>query len=749
MLKRIGFVPGRVEAVVHSSQWLVEPSGETMLFSRWFAMRRRGAHLEPRRERLSRWPSGGRRSGARSIAAEAFYESLERRELLTVTFHGSTFSEPDLIPHIKVQAVYFGSGWQQAPYFNQTGQIEGFLQYLPQSPYMDLLAQLGYRVGRGSFDTGIIDQTVLSTSQYVFATPVAGEVQNSVTEELQSLISHGDVKSPDLDRVYIVYVQPNVAINDGFGHSSERSKPRDQEVLGFHSYFNGTDQAGNPATIRYAVISYPGGTYNLTSASQGLASDFDWLTSIASHELAETVTDPGNGTGFTGWYDGVTTNEIADLALGQYAHLNSYLVDQLADMQGVAQIPDGTPKVSLPAEGAFSYLQNGSAVTIAPGAALNSTGSSGLNGGTLAVSLTANPDSRDVLQINNQGTGAGQIGVAGGIVSYGGSAIGSFSGGSSGVPLRVTFNSSATAAAAQQCMRQITFQSPGPNPATATRTISFQVTNSDGNTSAAVAAQVNVVSLKSSASEARLYRAYNPQADLHVFTTSLGEFNYQITHGLRDESTGQSAFAVLADYVAGTTAMHRLYNPNSGEHYYTLSDGERDALVQAGWNFEKEEGYMFPVSASPPAGTAEIFRLYNTTPSHGEHLFTQDASYKNAVLFQFPGVWVVNSSLGFAFAQDASAANVGAMEMSLQPAIAARELLDPPVAIAVATSAGMQNREPISGSSPSSDGTRGNAPLAGNRSAQGAAILNPTGTGALQEFWSGIGRSVVPGTGWE
>lgn len=38
-----------------------------------------------------------------------------------------------------------------------------------------------------------------------------------------------------------------------------------------------------------------------------------------------------------------------------------------------------------------------------------------------------------------------------------------------------------------------------------------------------------------------------------------------------------------------TQDMHRLYNPNSGEHFYTAEEGERDSLVGSGWNYEGVE----------------------------------------------------------------------------------------------------------------------------------------------------------------
>ncbi|MDO4404607.1 MAG: leucine-rich repeat domain-containing protein [Atopobiaceae bacterium] len=37
--------------------------------------------------------------------------------------------------------------------------------------------------------------------------------------------------------------------------------------------------------------------------------------------------------------------------------------------------------------------------------------------------------------------------------------------------------------------------------------------------------------------------------------------------------------------------MYRLYNPNSGEHFYTASEKERDSVVAAGWKYEGKAWY--------------------------------------------------------------------------------------------------------------------------------------------------------------
>lgn len=74
---------------------------------------------------------------------------------------------------------------------------------------------------------------------------------------------------------------------------------------------------------------------------------------------------------------------------------------------------------------------------------------------------------------------------------------------------------------------------------------------------------------------------------------------------------------IFADKSASDISMHRLYNPNSGEHFYTGSENEKTALVNLGWKYEGI-GWLAPVTSDYP-----VYRLYN--PNEGEHHFTMSS----------------------------------------------------------------------------------------------------------------------------
>ena len=77
--------------------------------------------------------------------------------------------------------------------------------------------------------------------------------------------------------------------------------------------------------------------------------------------------------------------------------------------------------------------------------------------------------------------------------------------------------------------------------------------------------------------------------------------------------------------VIPTVPMYRMYNPNSGEHFYTGSEEERDILVEVGWHYEG-------VAFNAPIKGAPVHRLYN--PKTGDHMYTMSEKEKNYLMSQ-------------------------------------------------------------------------------------------------------------------
>ena len=82
--------------------------------------------------------------------------------------------------------------------------------------------------------------------------------------------------------------------------------------------------------------------------------------------------------------------------------------------------------------------------------------------------------------------------------------------------------------------------------------------------------------------------------------------------------------SAMASEVGSSEQMHRLYNPNSGEHFYTSKASEKDVLVKAGWKYEGI-AWEAPASSKTP-----VYRVYN--PNSGEHHYTMDANEKSTLV---------------------------------------------------------------------------------------------------------------------
>ncbi|MDU5335409.1 glycoside hydrolase family 73 protein [Enterococcus sp.] len=92
------------------------------------------------------------------------------------------------------------------------------------------------------------------------------------------------------------------------------------------------------------------------------------------------------------------------------------------------------------------------------------------------------------------------------------------------------------------------------------------------------------------------------------------------TYKLTQYDTGSNSSGGSNPAPVQTNAMYRLYNPNSGEHFYTANAAERDKVRKAGWRYEGI-GWQAPRSGTP------VYRLYN--PNAGDHHYTTFAYEKN------------------------------------------------------------------------------------------------------------------------
>lgn len=114
-----------------------------------------------------------------------------------------------------------------------------------------------------------------------------------------------------------------------------------------------------------------------------------------------------------------------------------------------------------------------------------------------------------------------------------------------------------------------------------------------------------------------MFRLYNPNSGEHFYTSSTVERDSIIAVGWQDEGAG---------WIAPTEGdpVYRLYNQYAGEHHYTTSAVERDMLVSVGWNDEGIGWYA--------GGERPLYRLYNPNAYANNHHYSTDVGERDILI---------------------------------------------------------------------------------------------------------------------
>lgn len=126
------------------------------------------------------------------------------------------------------------------------------------------------------------------------------------------------------------------------------------------------------------------------------------------------------------------------------------------------------------------------------------------------------------------------------------------------------------------------------------------------------------------------------------YTTKSGGSKYDFSTPVTADMTLTAHWKAAP--VVRTAAMHRLYNPYTGEHFYTADTTERDHLTGLGWRYEGV-GWKAPAKSSTP-----VYRLYNGHVRGGDHHYTTSASERDhlvSVGWTYEGVgWYSDDAKG-------------------------------------------------------------------------------------------------------
>lgn len=119
----------------------------------------------------------------------------------------------------------------------------------------------------------------------------------------------------------------------------------------------------------------------------------------------------------------------------------------------------------------------------------------------------------------------------------------------------------------------------------------------------------------------KIYRLYNKDSGEHFYTHSTSERRNLIRLGWKAEGIGWIASK------KSSVPIYRLYNPNNGDHHYTTSKGEYNSLEKKGW---KKEGVL---AYSCVGKSVPLYRAYNPNAKKaGAHHYTTSKGELNALV---------------------------------------------------------------------------------------------------------------------
>lgn len=114
-----------------------------------------------------------------------------------------------------------------------------------------------------------------------------------------------------------------------------------------------------------------------------------------------------------------------------------------------------------------------------------------------------------------------------------------------------------------------------------------------------------------------MYRMYNPGSGEHFYTANYSDVGFLVDVGWNYENIAWFA-------PSEGKPLYKMYNPNGGYHFFTTDSEGRDYLVEVGWIYEGISCYS--------GGNVKIFRAYNPNATGAGHLFTSNKADINSLV---------------------------------------------------------------------------------------------------------------------
>jgi hypothetical protein len=148
-----------------------------------------------------------------------------------------------------------------------------------------------------------------------------------------------------------------------------------------------------------------------------------------------------------------------------------------------------------------------------------------------------------------------------------------------------------------------------------------------------------------------VYRFWSPIFSRHFYTISEWEKQNMIDLYSYFWTLEGIAFYTLPDGdEPGSLPVYRFWSPSLSAHFYTISEDERDTLIRDFpdvWGYEGVAFYGYPPDAPQPAGTSPVFRFWS--PTYTCHFYTISEAERDYLAANFSAVWTYEGIAWYAY----------------------------------------------------------------------------------------------------
>ena len=151
------------------------------------------------------------------------------------------------------------------------------------------------------------------------------------------------------------------------------------------------------------------------------------------------------------------------------------------------------------------------------------------------------------------------------------------------------------------------------------------------------------------AQRSKIRDAYGGSNDLYAYSIGVDGDHAVVGAPGDDQDTGS---AYIYDDMSNQTApIYRFWSPIFQNHFYTISQVERDyvrATWPFAWSYEEISYYAYPRNSA--AGLVPVYRFWSGQLA--SHFYTANPEERDFVLAHYPGVWAYEGVVFYAFPPD-------------------------------------------------------------------------------------------------